>query len=597
MNKKVRLLFILFLVSLLFTQNIFASECRAVIDSDKGLLIVTGSLDTKGYGRNVTVELISPGHIAKPSQQTNEDELNESLVAVFTGTVDYDGSFTVAEKVNGSTGNYIARVYADGFVNPIERAVTLISSQDAAASLNKVNSTGNSSELANLLEQDKELYSCLQLDKTDYNIGSKNDICNVIISRKQNQPAGKYESLSILISDFQESVFLDKFNRMSKSNLESFIKSSAQTLNIESSAAYKEFKNQTYMGAKAKNAVLSAMSGKIYTSYNEIKTDFIEQTVVNTVEFIEHNSLMCSFLESAAEYLNISNFNTYKNLSSARQELIAEYIKKCNVKTIDDLNQAVYNGVILYENADIEKENESGISGGGGSLGGAVSSGKGMASGYNPPETKAVSLFSDLDGSHWAYQSFAYLKNIGAVQGDEYGKCNPDVNITRAEFLKIMLTALNLTDYNKENTVNTFMDSNPQMWNYPYIMAAKEKGIAKGISENEFGCDELITREDAAVLSYNSIKVYNNSAANNTQSSDGSYTGGNTEYSNKDMVKAFSDEQSVSGYASEAVEFLRNSKIINGVGNGNFMPKNNLTRAEAVKIIYELRVMQKGPEQ
>ena len=51
----------------------------------------------------------------------------------------------------------------------------------------------------------------------------------------------------------------------------------------------------------------------------------------------------------------------------------------------------------------------------------------------------------------------------------------------------------------------------------------------------------------------------------------------------------FSDEAFISDYAKKAVEALSGAKIINGMGDGTFSPKTAVTRAQAAKVIYELK--------
>ena len=51
--------------------------------------------------------------------------------------------------------------------------------------------------------------------------------------------------------------------------------------------------------------------------------------------------------------------------------------------------------------------------------------------------------------------------------------------------------------------------------------------------------------------------------------------------------KTFSDENLISDYAKDAVRNLGGG-IISGDENGNFNPKDQTTRAQAVKLLYEL---------
>ena len=51
---------------------------------------------------------------------------------------------------------------------------------------------------------------------------------------------------------------------------------------------------------------------------------------------------------------------------------------------------------------------------------------------------------------------------------------------------------------------------------------------------------------------------------------------------------AFKDEASIANYAKQAVEAIQGAGIIKGVGNDEFAPKKNASRAEAAVIIYNL---------
>ena len=55
-----------------------------------------------------------------------------------------------------------------------------------------------------------------------------------------------------------------------------------------------------------------------------------------------------------------------------------------------------------------------------------------------------------------------------------------------------------------------------------------------------------------------------------------------------DTAEVFSDAESISGYAREAVNKLSGMKLINGRENNSFAPLENATRAEAAELIYRL---------
>lgn len=50
----------------------------------------------------------------------------------------------------------------------------------------------------------------------------------------------------------------------------------------------------------------------------------------------------------------------------------------------------------------------------------------------------------------------------------------------------------------------------------------------------------------------------------------------------------FSDEAEIASYAEAAVQEMQAGGVINGMEDGSFRPKANLTRAEAAKVIWSM---------
>ena len=163
----------------------------------------------------------------------------------------------------------------------------------------------------------------------------------------------------------------------------------------------------------------------------------------------------------------------------------------------------------------------------------------------------------------WAVESVSYLTEYGIVSGSE-GMFYPERNITREEFVKIIITAFGLYDKTAECE---FGDVPKNEWFYPYVASAKELGITSGISADLFGTGNFITREQLVTLAYNTAK----------------YAG--AEFGTQGQ---FADEADISNYAKDAVSALKGAKVISGDDKGNFNPQSYATRAETCKIIYNL---------
>lgn len=205
----------------------------------------------------------------------------------------------------------------------------------------------------------------------------------------------------------------------------------------------------------------------------------------------------------------------------------------------------------------------------GGSFGGGASGGIVASKDYITPSQSgtAGATFADVPSDHWANEFITALTDAGIVSKDT--NYRPSDLVTREEFVKLVIAALGGADAESESA--SFTDADSSAWYMPYISAAVAKGIVAGNADGSFGIGASITRQDAAVMLYRAM-------------------------SDKrviDNMLIFTDSHTVSPYASEAVSYLANERILNGYEDGSFRPFGNLTRAESAKIIYLLTTFAK----
>ncbi|HHV99428.1 MAG TPA: hypothetical protein GXX36_07620 [Clostridiaceae bacterium] len=175
--------------------------------------------------------------------------------------------------------------------------------------------------------------------------------------------------------------------------------------------------------------------------------------------------------------------------------------------------------------------------------------------------------FSDISNVKWAKEAIEYLAARGIISGPGDGTFRPSDKVTRAEFIKMLMMALELED---EEAECTFSDVKAGAWYYKPIAAAQKLGIVKGKGDGTFGVNDEILRQDMAVMIYRTAQLL-----------------GIDLDDDKDVVP-FTDEAEISGYAKEAVVAIQKAGIIKGTGDGSFAPKKNVTRAEAAVIIYRV---------
>ena len=179
-------------------------------------------------------------------------------------------------------------------------------------------------------------------------------------------------------------------------------------------------------------------------------------------------------------------------------------------------------------------------------------------------QTDAVSasVFSDIASHAWAEEAITYLYDNKIISGNGQGLFRPADNITREEFVKMLVIAF---DKESNSAVCNFTDVDMDNWSYSYIAAAISDGIVNGISDSKFGFGLPITRQDMAVMIYRALGA----------------NAGN-------VAADFKDFAEIAPYAKDAVTYLATAGIINGMENGKFEPAKSATRAECAKLIYEV---------
>lgn len=191
-------------------------------------------------------------------------------------------------------------------------------------------------------------------------------------------------------------------------------------------------------------------------------------------------------------------------------------------------------------------------------------SGGSSGSTTKPGTTETTFKFSDVASNHWANPAITYLLEKGIIDKTSDKKFYPENAATREEIVKMMVVALGILDNTAKCNFSDVAESNPY---YAYIASAAKHGIVKGNDLGEFMIGKSITREDLCVILYRAT------------SKKLTYTKSN---------ELFSDDSIISDYAKDAVYNMRGINIINGIGENQFAPKGNVTKAQAAKMIYEI---------
>lgn len=99
--------------------------------------------------------------------------------------------------------------------------------------------------------------------------------------------------------------------------------------------------------------------------------------------------------------------------------------------------------------------------------------------------------------SSWAYDVIQEATNLGIVEGYN-GKIYPKTEITRAEFVKLMVNIIGLDLESGKTSV--FQDVKKEDWFYSYVTTAYSIGMIAGYDDGNFYPNKTITREEMAVI-------------------------------------------------------------------------------------------------
>lgn len=208
-----------------------------------------------------------------------------------------------------------------------------------------------------------------------------------------------------------------------------------------------------------------------------------------------------------------------------------------------------------------------GNAGGGGGGGNTMPSGQYGQTITQPEMIEPLKVvFNDIEGVDWATEAILALADKGVICGVEPGIFKPNQNITREEFVKILLGAMG---YN-EGVVTTevFADVSKDAWFCSWVNLAAEKGIVNGIGEGLFGTGQQITRQDMTKMICNALSYAGNTLP--------------------DSKFIFGDDEVIAEYAKTSVYALYELGAVKGKTETTFDPLSFATRAEAAKIIYNV---------
>lgn len=173
--------------------------------------------------------------------------------------------------------------------------------------------------------------------------------------------------------------------------------------------------------------------------------------------------------------------------------------------------------------------------------------------------------FSDVSSEDWFATDVENLVSLGIIDGSQPAY-RPADSANRAEMSKLIIEAFDIPLESPQ--FQTFSDVPMSEWYFKYVETMAMNGIAVGYTDTngnlteEFGPQDPITREQAAKMIILGASLAINQECNSI----------------------FSDVTHTM-WSYEYVNTLYANGIIEGYGDGTFLPHKNINRAEIARII------------
>jgi len=569
--KKYVLILATILISLI-SMTVYADTTVKIKDSEKDILTVSGNaLD----GETVTILILNPGHTF--------DEYKAATDVQRNGMTQYFGIAKAAGT--GFTKDIAMNADKNGDFTFI---ITRISGQEPLnytyyGNRYKTKLIGDFNDAADDVDiTDEDVDLTVPAGVADDIISAFGLSSDALISKTNlNRFTGKLLALRDSLPDKKYAIDVDLFTEyMYKAAVLSFYGSdNSGAAYDENGLLYKDilgidkldvYADYGFLNTTGKLSIAHQLSSTEFSNCEKLCENF-EQLffyhIIKNYSKLGHGHVSYYLDKYTDEYTD-AGFD----FSITAEDSVYMSLLSSTAGTLEDLAKA-YNELVTPKETGKETEEETIISGSSGSFGKGSSGGSYTSSTQKdseqkqeetekPKEDANVSpIYTDISKNHWAYDAIKKLTDEKVINGHN-GLVRPNDTLTRAELTKILSAALKL-----EDTVdNQFADVSKTDWFEPYVSRCAAKGIVMG-SGNSFNPNEPVTRQDVAVMLYRACA---------------------DDFKNISGEISFKDSDSVADYAKEAVGVLTAAKKINGFEDGSFAPRANITRAEAISLVYRI---------
>ncbi len=176
----------------------------------------------------------------------------------------------------------------------------------------------------------------------------------------------------------------------------------------------------------------------------------------------------------------------------------------------------------------------------------------------------AVNPFADISQDDWFHESVIYVYKNGLMTGTGNDSFRPEGDMSRG----MIVTVLYRLSGGTGSYVNNFSDIPSGSWYENAAAWAADNGVVYGVGDKRFAPEKMLTREQLAVILFNYAK----------------YRGLNIAGTDDTALNGFSDTNSISSWAEEAMKWAVSAGIITGNGS-QLNPQNSASRAEVAVML------------
>lgn len=176
--------------------------------------------------------------------------------------------------------------------------------------------------------------------------------------------------------------------------------------------------------------------------------------------------------------------------------------------------------------------------------------------------------FNDVAANAWYNEAVGFMAARGIVNGVGGGRFAPENNVTRADFLIMVMNSYGIEL--DANITDNFVDAGNKYYT-KYLGTAKRLGLVSGVGANKYAPESTISRQDMFVILYRALEKLGELPSGTAGKS----------------LASFKDSGDVAAYAKDAMKLFVETGTISGDGQ-KLNPRVTTTRAQVAQVLYNL---------